>query len=218
MSNLEIEKTAGAHGITGTLGYDPYSDLSPPNRGEHWKILTNQRDHPMSEFDGTYDVDRFYGDQDLTDWFRETHHAHVFARIRYESHGPYGQFLIDETFGPEEVITKAWSCEAIALITKQNAEKLGGSEQAFRFLKSILEAHSDWAHGQVYRYTITDHRGKQLETEGLIYGFENARDRMTDALAEHEDDAQAEILASNEWAARDVITVDPVPGAIGAAT
>lgn len=216
MSNLEIEKKAGKHGLTAKLGYDPYSEQSPPDRGEQWKILTNKRDHRMNEFDGTYDRDQFFGDEDLTDWFKETHHGHTFARIRYESHGPYGRFLIDESFGPEDLITKAWTCEAIALITEENVTKIGGVEQALLILRCLLEGQSSWSNGQVYRYTITDHRGQVRETEGLIYDLDNARDRMEDALEEFEAEAEAEIRVSDEWAARDVTTVDPVPGAIGA--
>lgn len=218
MNTLEIEQKAGMYGLTATIGYDPFSHLSPPNRGDRWKLLTNQRDHRMDEFDGTYDRDRFCGDEDLTEWFNDTHGGHLFARIRYESHGPYGRFLIDEKFDAGQMITKAWTCEAIAVITKANVEQIGGAEAAFRQLESILESQSDWAHGQVYRYTITDHRGQEVETEGLIYDFENATAKMEEALDEAEAEAEEEVRMSNEWAARDVVTVNPVPGAIGAVT
>ena len=216
--SLVIEREAGAHGLKAKLGYDPYSELSPPKRVEEWKIITNKRDHRMREFDGTYDVDQFYDDASLTEWFRETHDGYAYALIRYESHGPYGRFLIDQTFGHEDVITKGWSCEAIAVITKENAEKLGGVEQAQVFLKWYLEARSDWAHGQVYRYSVYDHRGEVVETEGLIYDLDNARDRMKDALAEAEEEVEREIQLTAEWAARDVVTIGAVPGAIGAGT
>lgn len=216
MNNLEIEKRTGTYGLTATLGYDPYSESSPPKRHPDWQLISNRREARSVELDGTYDRERFYGDEDLTEWFRDSYDAHLMVRIRYESHGPYGAFRIDEKFGPGESVTKAWYHEAIAVITKEGADTLGGPEQAYKALEQDLEVLSDWAHGQVYRYTVTDHRGKVVDTEGLIYGFEFARDKMEQALEEAEGEAEQELRESNEWAARDVFTVNAVPGAIGA--
>lgn len=216
----QIETKEGSFGLHAAIGYDSFSELYPPEGTRPWRFIGNRRYSQFTYPDGQYDPEDFYGNSDLSDWLRGNHDADLMAVIRYESHGPYGRFLIEEEVGFNDIVTKGVCCELIAAVNLSELKGHGHNtpEARFKALRDGLEQYSEWRNGSVYRYVITDHRSQVVDTKGQLYDFPSACSKMERALANAEQAAETERRVSDEWAARDVITIDAVPGAIGAVT
>ena len=213
-----IDTFTGEFGLKAVYGYDDRSETNDPRKGEcPWRLIANRRGSEMEHLDGPYDPESFYDLEEMTGWIRRNHDATLLAAIRWDSHGPMGAFKIDEKVGERETLTKGVHSEAIAVIDREElaAACYRNEDEAFGALTAHLEVLSQWTNGWIYRFEIIDHRGQVIAGQRDIYGDQHAARRAQAALTAAESAAAREITLTDEWAARDVITENAVPGAIG---
>lgn len=213
MTGHPIDTFTGEFGLKAIYGYDNRTAANDPRLEDHpWRFLRNEQAGELEHLDGSYDAERFYDLDELTDWIRGNHDAWLLAPLRWESHGPMGQLKINEKIGPDDTLTYGRASEAIAVVSQGIYST---DKEAFEKLDEHLDRLSQWFNGWIYRFVVLDHRDEVVASKGNIYGDQLAAQKARAALTIAETQMAREVIVTDEWAARDVITINPVPGSVG---